>query len=363
MIGKQVKHKTFGIGSITKYENGKITVDFSGSTRVFQFPESFKRFLNTEDTLLQEMVDDAFKEKEEAEQKAEEARRIAKIEKEAASIREAKTVSHIPFPDRSKENLIKRQAQGTNESVAFKCNYCDGGASGTCIGFHGKCSDRMIRFNIEEAKRVWCSIGSVCKQYYNGSINRTELDAYRNPEGIDQACYESGFFTRWTMGAGFHHTGPDAGKPMHLNRVHGGSLAVMTTRKPTDKEQDRFVFAVFLISHAYDGDDQKEGFVTSDPVWRIELLPVQAEQILFWNYYFNAKKPETIIFGSGLHRYLTDIQAAQILRDIAHIKGDDLSMAFFMHFCEMNGIEAEKLESPSGALIRRMKIADHISDL
>ena len=362
MIGKQVNHKAFGVGSITRCENGKLTIDFSGSTRVFRFPESFERFLSTDDTVLQGMVADAFKEKAEAEQKAEEARRIAKVEEEAAALRAAQAVSHIPFPDHSKEFPVERQAQGANESVAFKCNFCDGGASGTCIGFRGKCSDWMIRYNIEKAKRVWCSLGSVCRQYYNGYIDRAELDAYRSSEGIDEACYESGFFTKWTMGAGFHHTGPDAGKPMHLNRVHSGGLAVMTTRKPDDKEQDRFIFAVFLISHTYDGDDQNEGFVKSDPVWRMELLPGQAEQILFWNYYFNAKAPEKIVFGSGLHRYLTDIEAAQILRDIAHIRGDDFSMAFFMHFCEMNGIEAQKLGSPSGALIRRSIIKDHRLD-
>ena len=106
----------------------------------------------------------------------------------------------------------------------------------------------MIRYNVEQAKHVWCSIGSACKQYHDGNISRTELDAYRSPEGLYEACYESGFFDRWTMGAGVHHTGPDAGKPMHINRIHSGSLAVMTTRKPSDRELDRFIFAVFLVT-------------------------------------------------------------------------------------------------------------------
>lgn len=353
MIGRQVTHRAFGIGTIIGYKDGMLNIDFSGTVRMFQFPETFERFLSTDDIILSEIVADARKKKAEAKQRAEEERRKKKEAEEAAALRAAQVVSALPFPAPAQSFSNERQAHGSQESIAFKCTFCDGGSSATCIGFRGKCSDWIIRYNIEHAQHVWCSIGSICKQYYDGRIKRAELDAYRSPDGIDEACYESGFFSRWTMGAGVHHTGPDAGKPMHINRISSGSLAVMTTRKPSDKESDRFIFAVFLVSSAYNGDDDNEGSVTADPVWRIELIPGQAEHILFWNYYFNAQKPEKIVFGSGLHRYLTDIEAAQILRDVATVRGDDFSMAFFTHFCEMNGIEAEKLEAPSGALIRK----------
>ena len=65
-----------------------------------------------------------------------------------------------------------------------------------------------------------------------------------------------------------------------------------------------------------------------------------------------ARKPEKIVYGSGLFRYLSDIEAAQILRDIASVKGDDFSTAFFTHYCEVNGIDANNLAAPSGALMR-----------
>ncbi len=353
MIGRQVRHRTFGIGSIIGCEAGKITVDFSGTIRLFQFPESFERFLTTEDEALQSMVIEAIRENAAAKEKAEEARRLVKEAEEAAAKEAARSVSRIPFPVQERSHPAERQAHHDNVSVAFKCNYCDGGASATCIGFRGKCSDGLIRFNIEQAKHVWCSTGSVCKGYYDGRIGRAELDAYHEPGSIFAACYESSFFDTWSMSAGIYQTGENAGKPMHLNRIRKGSLAVMTTRKPTDKESNRFVFAVFMVNNAYSGDDQDEGSVTADPVWRIELAPGQAERILFWNYYFNARKPEKIVFGSGLHRYLTDIEAAQILRDIASVKGDDFSAAFFAHFCEVNGIDANNLAAPSGGLMRQ----------
>lgn len=354
MIGRHVKHRTFGIGSIIGNEAGKITVDFSGTVRLFQFPGAFERFLITDDAVLKSMVDEAIKESAAARKKAEEERRMAKEAEEAAAREAARIVSRIPFPVPGKTHPAEHRAQGDSASVAFKCNFCDGGASATCIGFRGKCSDSMIRYNIEQAKHVWCSTGSVCKSYYDGHIDRAELAAYHDPNSWYSACYESSFFDTWSMSAGIYQTGENAGKPMHLNRIHKGSLAVMTTRKPSDKESDRFIFAVFLIKDAYSGDDQDEGTVTADPVWRIELAPGQAERILFWNYYFNERKPEKIVFGSGLHRYLTDIEAAQILRDIMSVKGDDFSAAFFTHFCEVNGIDARNLSAPYGALMRRV---------
>ena len=343
MTGRQVKHRTFGTGTILRYDDGKITVDFSGTIRLFQFPESFERFLSTDDALLQNMVSDAMMEKAEARQKAEEERRKAKEAEDAA----ARSISSIPFPAKNKTHYPARQVQKANVSVAFKCNYCDGGASGTCIGFRGKCSDSMIWYNIEQAKHVVCSTSSVCRHYYDGRISRVELDTVANP------CQESNLHDLWTMSAGYHQTGENVGKPIHMNQLHSGSLAVLTTRKPLDRESDRFIFAAFLVNDAYGGDDQETGSVTADPVWRIELTPGQAERILFWNYYFNKRKPEKIAYGSGLYRYLTDIEAAQILRDIASVKGDDFSAAFFEYFCEVNGIDMRDLEPPSGALMRQ----------
>lgn len=41
--------------------------------------------------------------------------------------------------------------------IAFKMNYCDGGASSECIGFNGICSTENIFHNIRKAKRRWCS--------------------------------------------------------------------------------------------------------------------------------------------------------------------------------------------------------------
>ena len=86
------------------------------------------------------------------------------------------------------------------------------------------------------------------------------------------------------------------------------------------------------------------------------MTPGEAHQMLFWNYYFNQNAPEKMVFGSGLHRYLSDIKAAQILRDIVKVKRDEaekqFAQEFLEHFCETVGISIDSIPTPAGALRR-----------
>ncbi len=353
MIGKQVRHRAFGLGSITGFEDGRITVNFSGAEKRFQFPEAFAHFLTTEDTELQKMVEHAILEKAEIQKKEEEARRKEQAERRAAANSMIEAAANNPFPTLRRAGYAKPSTHGENVSVAFKCNYCDGGSSSSCLGFRGKCSDQMIKYHIGVAKHVWCSTGSVCKRYFDGCITRAELDAYREPNSEYAACYESSFFETWQMEAGVYQSGERAGQPMRMERISSGSLAVMTTREADAPETDRFIFAVFLIKSAFSGDEEDAGIVRADPQWRIELSPAEAHRMHFWNYYFNTNKPEKIVFGSGLHRYLTETQAAQILRDIATILDDEFARAFYEHYCSANGLDPNSLPPAAGALVMR----------
>lgn len=63
-----------------------------------------------------------------------------------------------------------------------------------------------------------------------------------------------------------------------------------------------------------------------------------------------------IIFGSGLHRYITDIQAAQVLKKICEIKkgtsGEMISKEFLEHYCRIKGMDIDSIPIPNGALQR-----------
>ena len=61
-----------------------------------------------------------------------------------------------------------------------------------------------------------------------------------------------------------------------------------------------------------------------------------AKKMLFWNYYFCPNNPEKIMFGSGLHRYLSDQQAVWILKDIVEIKQKGMSRKVCKFFVRLN---------------------------
>ena len=131
---------------------------------------------------------------------------------------------------------------------------------------------------------------------------------------------------------------------------------MLTTREPETKEHNRFVFGVFLVDETYDGDDSDEGYVTTRSKYKIKLTTEQARRMPFWRYYANEKNPENVVWSSGLHRYLTDAQAAQILRDIAEVKkgtkDEALAKEFYEVFCSITHIDANELGKPDGALCR-----------
>lgn len=340
MIGRKVTHKVFGCGTITELSSAYLTVNFGDSEKKFVYPDAFEKFLTSADPELMAQVTTDLQ-----------AKRVART-KVAPSIVHA---SATPPQTQARKRL--KEVERSN--VAFKCNYCDGGKSPDRIGFHGVCSDSVLRYNIERAHHVWCSAeDSPCRCYLDGEISRAELeDMMKGGSGLDSVCYESQMLRDWKASAGVIQTGADKGKPMRLLKVQQNSLAVLTTREPYyATDESRFVFAVFLVGENYEGDEREEGYVTTHSNWRIELAPQEAHKIRFWNYYANRNAPQRIVFGSGLHRYLSDEQAAQILRDIVTVKSDpkekEFAQRFFEHFCTINGIDANDVPSPNGALVQ-----------
>ena len=81
--------------------------------------------------------------------------------------------------------------------------------------------------------------------------------------------------------------------------------------------------------------------------------------MLFWNYYYCPNAQDVIKFGSGLHRYLSDIQAAQILQDIIKVKTNEqdkiFAKEFFTEFCMRVGLDLNDIGLKEGALIKHIK--------
>ena len=220
---------------------------------------------------------------------------IARLDAEKQALKITTPVAvltNIPLSKR------KKRIRSERPNIAFKCNYCDGGASDECVGFNGVCSDVIIRNNIEIEHRTWCNSDTCdCLLYLEGEITREELDSRMQDSGY--VCYESQMLREWKAMAGIVQNGERKGQPMHLSQVQTNSL------DPNIEENERYIFAVFLVDSSYDGDDTDEGFVTTRSEYKLKLSPAETHQMLFWKYHANSNHPDIAAWKSGLHRYLS----------------------------------------------------------
>ncbi|MCK9223236.1 MAG: hypothetical protein M0Q40_11575 [Limnochordia bacterium] len=344
VVNLQVMHQSFGSGIVTQQDGSYIIVTFNDVGRKrFVFPDVFKSFMTTADSTILAEIRKLITEKEERKRN-----RLKEIKAQK---------QHILVTSRPPKRTRTRRRKIPCSNIAFRCNYCDGGRSSEQVGFYGVCSDTQIRYNIDKAEYAWCSSqDSRCKQYLQGLLNRQQLESFMGEEGEGYVCYESQMLRDWRALGGTVRTGKNKGKPLRLKEVRSNSIAVLTTRSPHSEEKDRFIFAVFLVDECSKGDDRQVGYVTTNSEFRIQLSPRETPKMKFWKYYFNRSRPELTQWGSGLHRYLADLQAAQILKDLVTVKANTkdavLAKRFFDHFCNIKGMDTAKLPEPMGALCR-----------
>ena len=245
----------------------------------------------------------------------------------------------------------------SNKNIIFKYNFCDGGSDTNNIGFNGVCSkEKNIEYNIKKRKYAWCEI-SPCSQYLSGDYSYEQLEKIM-ADG-DSLCYESVFFRQedgWIAHMGWDNTGQ--GKPRMLpSWVRENSLCVMTTRNPNASESNRIVFAVFLASYCYQGneDERIAGYIKAHEKYRIKFTPKEARELLLWKYHANKNNPTNPKWGSGLTRPLSDEGATALLHDIMKIKQGTadakLAKDFFEHFCELNDFDSKSPPKADGALL------------
>lgn len=348
LFGKAVKHKSWGVGEVVEHIDSSLTIKFPIGEKKFKFPGAFEGFLQCLDEDVQKEIQKALEEEKKEQIK------LAELSRE-----KWERLSQIPVGVKTTNTTNTRRKTYPKENIAFKCNYCDGGIQENGMGYIGACSDEMIRYNIEVARHDWCcNPNSPCRQYYDGLISREDLDGFLS-QG-DFVCYESQMLSKWTAYAGHSLTKDGEQKPMKLGKVQVNSLAILTSREPNSPEKDRFVFAVFLVDEAYEGDNRDAGYVTTSSKYRLSLTMEEAKEILFWNYYHNETSPEKPAWGQGLHRYISDMQAASMLKDIVDVKqgqeDEALAQEFLQYFCEINNIDVTELPVLEGALQRETTV-------
>lgn len=338
-IGELVKHKTFGLGKIVEFKDTFIIVKFEdGSEKDFVFPDAFDLYLELSNQELLKIVEDKLI----LIRKKEADRKLIEEEIRKESIRLEQLMAEA---EKVKKSVVKK----IDSNIVLKCNYCDGGNNSESIGCKDVCSDETMRYNICVAKNKVCSSdNSSCYQYLQGNISKTELDSEKT------VCQESKVLNKWRSKPDIAFKEGSGAKAKKLKNVNAGSLVMLSTVLPYEKEKDRVIFAVYLLKANYEMEYLKTGYLVADDKYKIELSLEEAKQLKFWEYYSNAKNPDKITNNSGLNRYFSDIQAAQALRTITEIKkntkDEALAIEMLDRYCKMKNIDINDLSEQNGAL-------------
>lgn len=193
--------------------------------------------------------------------------------------------------------------------IAFKMNYCDGGKDDDHFGYRGICTPDVMKKNIK-AGRPWCSNDDCdCKKYFDGRISSRSFSKKHN-EGYFP-CGESVTLENWEARS---ESGCIAQNPE-------GHLCILTTRKPTAPENERFVFAMFIVHELFDDEyesGKKFSSVSADEYFRLEFRPHEAEQINFWKIF--PKPPKKLTWGQNWFKYFDDATAVKFLERAVEVK-------------------------------------------
>lgn len=204
--------------------------------------------------------------------------------------------------------------------IAFKLNYCSGGANANCIGFRGICNDEIMKQNVRVLRRGWCSReDNLCKQFLDKKITREKLEEkwkQAEKEEVDGTCNEGFALKLWYAEAGW------VGEPQRpcriVNKDLAGHLCVLTTVNPYSETSDieaRFVFAMFVIRDVCDGGDNRPDYVVADKKWRLEFRPKkEVEKMKFYSAYTGQT------WRQGLFRYFDDATAIKFLERAVDVK-------------------------------------------
>lgn len=300
LIGQEVLHKAFGKGKIIELAHDKITVEFKNGVKQLAYPDVFNDFMKVQDPLMEKVV------QKDLQSKFDDQKKLDDENNEAWEEHISKK-QIVPVKSKKKVSKPKATKPVNRANIAFKCNMTDGERLDFSDGFK------------------WTG------------------------------CGENELLNMWQAMTGSDKADDNKNKAMKLKRVQSNSLCVLTMREPNHKEEDRFIFGVFLVEDTKELDRIEASFVRSKTTFKMALTPDEAHQMKFWKYHSNANKPETPSWSSGIHRYFLDDQAVQILRDIVAVKkgSDDAPLAerFLAYFIDVNAVDLDHVGEPSGALV------------
>lgn len=176
-----------------------------------------------------------------------------------------------------------------------------------------------------------------------GEISKSELEDRNNKN----KCYESKLLNDWSSYTDISFNEQNGAKVKKLKNINQGSLVLLSTVLPDEKEKDRIIFGAYLLQEDYFFTYNTEGYLKAHHNYRIELSMDEAKRVRFWDYCYNPKNPKRIVNSSTAYRYFDDVQAAQVLKAISDIKKDTsdekIAEEIFISYCEIKDIDERKV--------------------
>ena len=196
--------------------------------------------------------------------------------------------------DERVENIYLKRESGKKHdgNIAFKCTWND-------EKYTAPCSEAAYNSNLVEG-RSWCSNKLSKCRTYTGEVT---LD--NNP------CYESIALKEMYFSAGWDVSG-EVGKYRKIHPAKANRLAILTTRRPYTDEKDRMIVGILYIDQIID-DTETKIFGDKGKSIAIDYSEIH---LRFWDYYKNPNAEDSIFWGTGMFKYLSNDTVLTMLRDI-----------------------------------------------
>ncbi|HNX77658.1 MAG TPA: hypothetical protein PLM07_18790 [Candidatus Rifleibacterium sp.] len=209
--------------------------------------------------------------------------------------------------ERADGNLIQKKIVDGN--IAFKVTFCDS-------NWNGVCSEKLYQYN--SAHRLWCrsqgNSGVDCRSKDFKNYNNLTRDCY--------PCYEAIALKELMFSPGIYD-GPQKAGVIPCLHSKVGKIAIFSSRRPGEDENQRFIFALGKIARINRkcspvADAHSEIFFCDKDS---AVILNENQYLQFWNYYRNPNAPQKIAWGTGLFRYVDDQTVRKILEDLSRKEG------------------------------------------
>jgi hypothetical protein len=126
-------------------------------------------------------------------------------------------------------------------------------------------------------------------------------------------CFDSVALKTLSFSPGVAHGEIVSDTPKRCLNAKVGKLALFTSRRPGEPENERFIFAVGRIEELLPYENNFEMFCCNKETALIFSSPNYPK---FWDYYSCPNKPESKFWRTGLFRYIKDETANHLLQDV-----------------------------------------------